>query len=109
MLPKYLNFLKVLVDSDHLPLNVARENLQHDKALRAIGKKLLNKAVDLLVSFNPEPEDEEELFSEDEDSGEELDGEFKSAYEKKVDTFNKFWKNFQKNIKLGMVEDHENR
>jgi len=31
--------------------------------LRAIGKKLLNKAVDLLVSFNPDPEEEEELFS----------------------------------------------
>lgn len=109
LLPKYLNFLKTLVDSDSLPLNVARENLHNDKALKTIGKKLLNKAVDLLVSFNPEPEDEEELFSEDGEEGEELDGEFKSAYEKKVDTFNKFWKNFQKNIKLGIIEDHEHR
>lgn len=67
LLPKYLNFLKTLVDSDSLPLNVARENLQHDKALRAIGKKLLSKAVDLLVSFNPSPEDEEELFSEEDE------------------------------------------
>lgn len=53
LLPKYLNFMKTIVDSDHLPLNVARESLHNDKALRAIGKKLLNKAVDLLVSFNP--------------------------------------------------------
>jgi len=59
LLPKYLNFMRTIVDSDHLPLNVARENLQHDKALRSIGKKLLSKAVDLLVSFNPEPEEEE--------------------------------------------------
>jgi heat shock protein 90kDa beta len=95
-----------LVDSDSLPLNVGRENLRQDKALKAIGKKLLNKAVDLLVSFNPDPEDEEELFSEEQ---EEADGEFQSAYDKKVDTFNKFWKNFQKNIKLGMIEDNENR
>lgn len=51
--------MRTIVDSDHLPLNVARENLQHDKALRSIGKKLLSKAVDLLVSFNPEPEEEE--------------------------------------------------
>ena len=94
--------MRTIVDSDHLPLNVARENLQHDKALKSIGKKLLSKAVDLLVSFNPEPEEEEQLFSEDEEEGE-PDGEFKSAYEKKVDTFNKFWKNFQKNIKLGMI------
>lgn len=110
LLPKYLNFLKTVVDSDNLPLNVNRENLQHDKALKAIGNKLLKKAVDLLVSFNPEPEEEEELFSEDEeDQNEKVDGEYKSAYEKKVDTFNKFWKNFQKNIKLGIIEDHANR
>lgn len=100
--------MKTIVDSDHLPLNVARESLHNDKALKAIGKKLLSKAVDLLISFNPEPEDEQELFSEDE-SEEVNDGEFKSAYDKKVDTFNKFWKNFQKNIKLGMIEDQEHR
>ena len=109
LLPKYLNFLRTLVDSNSLPLNVARENLKHGKALKTIGKKLLHKAIDLLVSFNPEVEDEEELFSEDEEEGENNDGQFKSAYDKKVDTFSKFWKNFQKNIKLGMIEDHENR
>jgi len=57
LLPKYLNFIKSIVDSDKLPINVARENLQDDKSLKAIGSKLLKKAIDLLVSFNPEPED----------------------------------------------------
>ena len=108
LLPKYLNFLKTIVDSDSLPLKVSRENLQHSKALKAIGAKLLKKAVDLLVSFNPEPEEEEDLFSEDEEE-ENIEGEFESAYDRKVDTFNKFWKNFQKNIKLGMIEDYANR
>jgi HSP90 family molecular chaperone len=51
-----LNFIKSIVDSDKLPLNVARENLHNDKALKAIGSKLLKKAVDMLVSFNPDPE-----------------------------------------------------
>jgi HSP90 family molecular chaperone len=50
--------MRTLVDSDSLPLNVARENLQNSKALKSIGKKLLHKAVDLLVSFNPDPEEE---------------------------------------------------
>jgi len=49
--------MKTLVDSDNLPLKVSRENLQHNKALKAIGAKLQKKAVDLLVSFNPDPEE----------------------------------------------------
>lgn len=49
LLPRYLNFLKAIVDSDSLPLNVNRENLQQKKALSSIGSKLLKKAVDMLV------------------------------------------------------------
>lgn len=62
LLPKYLNFIKAIVDSDNLPLNVDRENIQQEEILRKIAQKLLSKAVDMLVSFNPEPEDEEDLF-----------------------------------------------
>ena len=53
LLPKYLNFLKGIVDSDSLPLSVDRENLQQKKTLSAIGNKLLKKAVNMLVDFNP--------------------------------------------------------
>lgn len=55
LLPKYLNFIKGIVDSDSLPLNVNRENLRQQKTLGAIGKKLLKKTVDMLVDYNPEP------------------------------------------------------
>ena len=49
LLPKYLNFLKGIVDSDSLPLNVNRESLQQKKTLSTIGNKLLKKAVEMLV------------------------------------------------------------
>lgn len=63
----------------------------------------------MLVDFNPEPEDEdEELFSEDDEENYEEEG-FESKRAKKLDTFNKFWKNYHKNIKLGMIEDDKNR
>ena len=104
LLPKYLNFIKGVVDSDSLPLNVNRETLQQKKTFAIIKKKLEKKAIEMLVDFNPGPEDEdEELFSEDEeDENYEQEG-YASKRAKKIDTFNKFWKNYQKNIKLGMV------
>ena len=110
LLPKYLNFMKGIVDSDSLPLNVNRENLQQRKTLGTIGNKLLKKAVDMLVAFNPEPESEEdELFAEDEEDKSYEEEGFASKREKEIDTFNKFWKNYNKNIKLGMIEDDDNR
>lgn len=108
LLPKYLNFLRGIVDSDQLPLNVNRESLIQEKMLKAIGNKLLKKSIDMLLSFNPDTEDDdsEELFdSEDE----EIEEEGQSRKEKRIEKFNKFWKNYGKNIKLGMIEDTQNR
>lgn len=107
LLPKYLNFLRGVVDSDQLPLHVNRESLQQEKMLKSIGNKLLKKSIDMLMSFNPdeEEEDSEELFdSEDEEVDE---GASKKA--KRIDKFNKFWKNYGKNLKLGMIEDAANK
>lgn len=56
LLPKYLNFLRGIVDSDQLPLNVNRENLHEEKMLKVIGNKLHKKAIDMLMSFNPDNE-----------------------------------------------------
>lgn len=64
----------------------------------------------MLVDFNPKPEDEEEdLFDEDNGEADYKQEGFETKYDKKVDTFNKFWKNYHKNIKLGMIEDDVNR
>jgi len=52
MMPKYLNFIKGVVDSDDLPLNVSRETLQQNKLLRVIKKKLVRKALDMLKKMD---------------------------------------------------------
>ncbi|XP_039617744.1 endoplasmin [Polypterus senegalus] len=79
MMPKYLNFIRGVVDSDDLPLNVSRETLQQHKLLKVIRKKLVRKTLDMIK---------------------------KIADDKYND---KFWKEFGTNIKLGVIEDHSNR
>merc|ERR1711981_923074 len=48
LMPRYLNFVRGVVDSDDLPLNVSRETLQQHKVLRVMGKKLVRKALEML-------------------------------------------------------------
>lgn len=48
LLPRYLNFIKGVVDSDDLPLNVSRETLQQHKLLRVMAKKLTRKVLEML-------------------------------------------------------------
>lgn len=57
MMPKYLNWLVGVVDSDDLPLNVSREQLQQDKLLRVIKKKLVRKALDMIKKMDEETYD----------------------------------------------------
>uniref|UniRef100_H2ZL53 Endoplasmin n=1 Tax=Ciona savignyi TaxID=51511 RepID=H2ZL53_CIOSA len=79
MMPKYLQFVRGVVDSDDLPLNVSRETLQQHKLLKVIKKKLVRKALDMIKKIDPE------VYLE------------------------KFWKEFGTNVKLGVIEDHSNR
>uniref|UniRef100_G3P6S6 Endoplasmin n=1 Tax=Gasterosteus aculeatus aculeatus TaxID=481459 RepID=G3P6S6_GASAC len=79
MMPKYLNFVKGVVDSDDLPLNVSRETLQQHKLLKVIRKKLVRKSLDMIKKIA------EAQYNE------------------------KFWKEFGTNIKLGVIEDHSYR
>jgi heat shock protein beta len=105
LLPKYLSFLKGIVDSDTLPLNVSREMLQQHSSLKTIKKKLVRKALDMIRRIMDE--DSDEKFGDDktdDDAGDEkeVDSEKKGKYAK-------FWKEFGKSIKLGIIEDATNR
>jgi heat shock protein beta len=94
LLPRYLNFLKGVVDSDDLPLNVSRETLQQHKILKVMSKKLVRKALEMLrkLATDSDSEDEEGAESEEDSS-----------------PYIKFWKEFGKSIKMGIIEDAGNR
>lgn len=125
LMPRYLNFIKGVVDSDELPLNVSRESLQQLKMMKVISRKLVRKTLEMLKKLAESKEDEDKDDEEEEEEDEELEEtEKKTETEKegeeeetkkesktkeKEDRYLNFWKEFGKNIKLGIVEDPANR
>merc|ERR1712050_250443 len=110
LLPRYLNFVRGVVDSDDLPLNVSREQLQQNKIMKVISKKLVRKVLELMKKLAKEEEsgDDEDEDEDDEKAG---DSEKEEKKDKKDDesTWLKFWKEFNKNLKMGCYEDDSNR
>merc|ERR1719271_1048940 len=111
LLPKYLNFVRGVVDSDDLPLNVSREQLQQNKIMKVISKKLVRKVLELMKKLAKEGDGDEDEDEEEKD-GEEKDEEAKEEKKEKSDddsSWSKFYKEFNKNLKMGCYEDDSNR
>merc|ERR1712203_1074644 len=114
-LPKYLNFVRGVVDSDDLPLNVSRETLAQSRVLKVMSKKIVQKVLEMLRKMaergeEDEDEDEDEDEEEEEEEGEKDGGEEEEKEEKegKEDYIN-FWNEFSKSIKMGVVQDRKNK
>merc|ERR1719160_271666 len=101
LLPRYLSFIKGVVDSDSLPLNVSREMLQQNKVLKVIGKKMTRKALAMIKSMaDAEKKDEDEDEEDSEEKKKEVEEE-KEGEEEGESKYSKFWKAFGKYIKMG--------
>lgn len=96
ILPRYLYFMKGVVDSDDLPLNVNRETLQESKIIQIIKKKVVRKALEMLKNFMKEADSEAEEGDDDETSP-------------KPNKYNEWYNLFAPQLKMGAIEDEPNR
>lgn len=110
LMPRYLNFIKGVVDSDDLPLNVNRETLQESKIVKIIKKKLVRKALELISKMS-----KKEMPVEDDASEAEVDADGNVVVKDDADKITKVhpyitWYNkFGLSLKMGCIDDSANR
>lgn len=108
LLPRYLNFVKGVVDSNDLPLNVSREVLQESRILRVIKKKLVRKALFMLSDIAAQ--DERVAKAQNMEGKEQPAAKNTGSTVLQRAIYNdRLWKQFGKHIRMGVMEDSNNR
>jgi HSP90 family molecular chaperone len=103
LMPRWLKFVRGVVDSNDLPLNVSREILQKSKVLSIINKRLVRKSLDMIREIADDEKKTDE--ANDEKKGDDR----KDEEEDKTGNYILFWNSFGKYLKVGVVEDDVNR
>jgi heat shock protein beta len=97
-LPRYLCFVRGVIDSDDLPLNISREMLQESKMLRMIARKIVRRVLQMMADVAAESKEEEDLHGDTDDDEDTA-----------INKYRKFYRDYAQNIKIGCIEDRENR
>merc|ERR1712176_1583497 len=105
LLPRYLYFMKGVVDSDDLPLNVNRETLQESKIIQVIKKKVVRRALAMLKNFQKDSYAEAAVDEDDEEDTSD-DGEKSLS---KANKYNDWYEKFASQLKMGVIDDEPNR
>lgn len=110
LMPRYLSFIKGVVDSDDLPLNVNRETLQESKILKIISKKLIRKSIEMLRHLAEKPAEEEKEVELDED-GNIVDGDDLDTDDsvEAIHPYIRWYMKFGTSLKMGCLEDQANQ
>jgi len=110
LLPKYLSFVKGVVDSEDLPLNVNRETLQESKIIKIVAKKVTRKVLDLIKKFADESGKEEDDEVEIDEDGNVIEPEdAEDAGNKKPNPYLTWYEKFAPSLKMGVMDDESNK
>merc|ERR1712061_840509 len=92
-----------------LPLNVSRETLAQSRVLKVMSKKIVRKVLEMLRKMAEREEDDEDDEDEDDEEKEKDEEEVDEGEKEGREAYSKFWEEFGKSIKMGILQDRKNK
>lgn len=107
LMPKWLSFVKGVVDSDDLPLNVNRETVQENKIIKIIRKKLIRKVLEMLRKLSTEKNNGKEV--ELDENGNAFESDDLDVEDSEGNRYIAWYKKWNPSLKMGVIEDYSNQ